>query len=75
MGIKKSPITKEEFVKDGKNFQVEIAGNTIVLELVEFSTGSLGWRANAKVSVKVGDKVLPAQLGLNMTIIGSKPLS
>jgi hypothetical protein len=43
--------------------------------LVEFSTGSLGWRANAKVSVKVGDKVLPAQLGLNMTIIGSKPLS
>jgi hypothetical protein len=40
----------------------------------EFSTGSLGWYLNNKVNLKVGDKTITAQIGMNLTIVGSKEL-
>jgi hypothetical protein len=37
-----------------------------------FSSGNRGWYAGKKMEVTVGDKKLWAQVGLNITIIGSK---
>jgi hypothetical protein len=43
-------------------------------DVKEFSTGSLGWHLNNKMSIKIGDKTVSVQVGVNMTIIGSKEL-
>ena len=38
----------------------------------EFSTGSFGWYDNRKVQVRVGDELVWCQVGLTITVIGSK---
>ena len=43
-------------------------------EVKEFSTGSLGWYLNGKMSIKVGDAAVTVQIGMNMTVLGSKDL-
>ncbi|HKB39774.1 MAG TPA: hypothetical protein VKD72_25280, partial [Gemmataceae bacterium] len=40
----------------------------------EFSTGSLGWYLNGKTVVEINGVRVPVQIGLNLTIIGSKEL-
>ena len=43
-------------------------------EVKEFSTGSLGWYLNGKTSIDVGGKLVSVQIGMNLTIVGSKEL-
>lgn len=38
----------------------------------QFSTGSVGWYANGKAKILVGETYLPVQVSLTLTIIGSK---
>jgi hypothetical protein len=40
----------------------------------EFSTGSLGWYTNGTIQVTVGGTPVDVQIGLNMTVAGSKDL-
>jgi hypothetical protein len=40
----------------------------------EFSTGSLGWYLNGKVSVEIDGRPVAVQIGMNLTIVGSKEL-
>ena len=40
----------------------------------EFSTGSLGWYSSATIAVSVGGTPVDVQIGLNMTVAGSKDL-
>ena len=68
------PVTREEFRNDAKPVDVVINGVPLMAEVKEFSTGSLGWYLNGKTTIKVGDKPVTVQVGLNMTIIGSKEL-
>lgn len=51
-----------------------INGVPQLAEVKEFSTGSLGWYLNGKTTIKVGDKPVSVQIGLNLTIVGSKEL-
>jgi hypothetical protein len=37
-----------------------------------FSSGNRGWYAGGKIQVQVGKKTVWAQIGVNVTIIGSK---
>jgi hypothetical protein len=37
-----------------------------------FSTGSFGWYINGKTVVQVDGKSVSVQIGMNMTIVGSK---
>jgi hypothetical protein len=55
---------------------VEIVINGIpqLAEVKEFSTGSLGWYLNGKSTIKVGEKLVTVQIGMNLTIVGSKEL-
>jgi hypothetical protein len=68
------PITREQFRGKAKQVPINIGGQQLAADVKEFSTGSLGWYLNGKTIVKVGDKPVTVQIGLNMTIVGSKEL-
>ena len=51
-----------------------INGIPMTAEVKEFSTGSLGWYLNGKANIQVGDKSVSVQIGMNLTIVGSKKL-
>jgi hypothetical protein len=68
------PITREEFAAQAQPVEVVIAGQTMQALPKEFSTGSLGWNTNEKLTLQVGDRKVTVQVGLNLTIVGSKEL-
>jgi hypothetical protein len=68
------PVTRAEFVNDAKPVEVVINGIPMTAEVKEFSTGSLGWYLNGKANLKVGEKTVSVQIGMNLTIVGSKDL-
>jgi hypothetical protein len=68
------PVTRSQFQAEAKAVEVVINGVPMLAEVKEFSTGSLGWYLSGKTTIKVGDSVVTAQIGLNLTIVGSKDL-
>ena len=68
------PITREQFRIKAKPVKVVIDGKEYEAEVKEFSTGSFGWFINGKISVEVAGTRVPVQVGLNLTIVGSKEL-
>ena len=66
------PITRSEFAEHAKDLPVQIDGVKLTAEVKQFSTGSLGWNINAKDSIELNGKKVKVQIGLNVTIIGSK---
>jgi hypothetical protein len=68
------PITRADFREHAEAVEITIGGIPMTADPKEFSTGSLGWYLNNKVNLKVGDKTITAQIGMNLTIVGSKEL-
>jgi hypothetical protein len=68
------PITRSDFHAHAKPIPVKINDVPLQAEVKEFSTGSLGWYLNGKMTIDVGGKMVSVQIGLNMTIVGSKEL-
>jgi len=68
------PITRADFVAKAKPVTVMINGATLLAEKKEFSTGSLGWYLNGKTTIDVDGTPVTVQIGLNLTIVGSKEL-
>ena len=68
------PITREMFRTSARPITVVINGKEMVAAAKEFSTGSLGWNINEKLQVEVAGQTVTVQVGLNLTIIGSKDL-
>ena len=68
------PVTRDQFRKDAQAVEILINGVPMTADVKEFSTGSLGWYLNGKVNLKIGEKSVPVQIGLNLTIVGSKEL-
>ena len=71
---KACPVTRAEFRDGAKPLKVEINGVPLMAEVKEFSTGSFGWYLNGKTTVEIGGKPVSVQIGLNMTVVGSKDL-
>lgn len=67
-------VSREEFREKAQPVEITINGVPMTADVKEFSTGSLGWYLNNKASVKVGDKSVTVQIGMNLTIVGSKEL-
>ena len=67
-------ITRDEFRSKAKPMSVTINNVPLQAEVKEFSTGSLGWYLNGKTSVEIDGKMVSVQIGLNLTIVGSKEL-
>jgi hypothetical protein len=68
------PITRADFRAKAKPVAVTINNVPLQAEVKEFSTGSLGWYLNGKMTIDVGGTVVSVQIGMNLTIVGSKEL-
>ncbi|MCI0456918.1 MAG: hypothetical protein L0Z62_08065 [Gemmataceae bacterium] len=69
------PVSREEFRNHARNISVSIAGMEQMALVKEFSTGSLGWNINGKMVVNINGKPVTVQVGLNLTVVGSKELA
>jgi hypothetical protein len=68
------PITREQFRANAKQVPITIAGQQLAADVKEFSTGSLGWYLNGKTNIEIDGVLVSVQIGLNLTIVGSKEL-
>ena len=68
------PITRDEFRAVAKAVSIAIGGSTMLAEVKEFSTGSLGWYLNGKTVIDINGVAVSVQIGMNLTIVGSKEL-
>jgi hypothetical protein len=68
------PVNRKQFRENAKAVEVVVNGIPLIAEVKEFSTGSLGWYLNGKTAIKIGDTSVSVQIGMNLTIVGSKEL-
>ena len=68
------PISREQFRAKAKQVPITIAGQQLAADVKEFSTGSLGWYLNGKTNIEIDGVLVAVQIGLNLTIVGSKEL-
>jgi hypothetical protein len=68
------PINRAEFARDAKPVEVQIGDKKYTAVPKEFSTGSLGWNINDKITLDIGGKLVTVQIGMNLTVVGSKDL-
>ena len=68
------PVSRTEFKTKAKPVSVSINDVPMQAMVKEFSTGSLGWYLNGKTRIDVGGTPVAVQIGMNLTIVGSKEL-
>jgi hypothetical protein len=68
------PVSRAEFRQKAKAVTVSIGNVPLQADVKEFSTGSLGWYLNGKTTIDVGGTPVSVQIGLNLTLVGSKEL-
>jgi hypothetical protein len=68
------PITRQDFRTNAKPVTISINNVPLQAEVKEFSTGSMGWYLNGKTTIDVGGTLVSVQIGMNLTIVGSKEL-
>lgn len=66
------PVTREQFAEKAEPLKIVINGHELLAEVKEFSTGSFGWYLNGKVVVPIDGKSVSVQVGMNLTVVGSK---
>lgn len=66
------PISRKQFKDDAKPMPVTIGDRSFTCDPREFSTNSMGWNLSEKIEVTIDGEKCKVQVGLNMTIIGSK---
>ena len=62
----------KHFEANAEPLTVDVMGNKVTGEARSFTSGNRGWYLGGKIEVTVGKKKLWAQLGINVTIAGSK---
>ena len=68
------PITRAQFNEHAKSLTIKIGEKEFKALKKNFSTGSLGWNVNDKMTVDVNGTEVTVQIGMNLTIVGSKEL-
>src|SRR4051812_23796983 len=68
------PISRAEFLEKAKALSISIDGQAMQAPPREFSTGSLGWNLNSKQTMDIGGQQIMVQIGMNVTLVGSKDL-
>ena len=68
------PISRAQFRGKAKPIAVVINSKEYNALPKEFSTGSLGWNINDKVQIDIDGVLVTVQIGMNLTIVGSKEL-
>jgi hypothetical protein len=68
------PVTRQQFRDGAKPVTVTINGVPHSAVVKEFSTGSFGWYLNGKTTIEIDGVHVPVQIGMNLTVVGSKEL-
>jgi hypothetical protein len=68
------PISRKDFLAHAKPLTVKIGEVPLTAGPREFSTKSLGWYLNGKTNIEVNGIQVAVQIGLNITVVGSKEL-
>jgi hypothetical protein len=66
------PVSKTQFLEKAEPVKIVIGASELIADKREFSTGSFGWYYNGKTTITVDGKPLAVQVGLNLTVVGSK---
>jgi hypothetical protein len=66
------PLSKTQFLEKAEAVKLTIGTNELIADKREFSTGSFGWYHNGKTTIMVDGKPLSVQVGINLTVVGSK---
>jgi hypothetical protein len=68
-----APITKPEFLDKASPQKISVGDSLqFIANSKLFSTGSFGWHASGKGSVKLGETLVPVMVNVVVTVIGSK---
>ena len=67
-----SPLSQSQFLAKAEPLKISINTQDMLAEVKAFSTGSFGWYLNGKTTVMVDGKALSVQIGMNLTVVGSK---
>ena len=68
----KCPLSQAQFLAKAEPLKVSINGQEMLAEVKAFSTGSFGWYLTGKTLVTIDGKPASVQIGLNLTLVGSK---
>jgi hypothetical protein len=73
-GMAKStcPLSQSQFLAKAEPLKITVNGQDMLAEVKAFSTGSFGWYLNGKTVIAVDGKALSVQIGMNLTVVGSK---
>jgi hypothetical protein len=66
------PVSLSQFLDKAEPLKVTINGQDMLAEVKQFSTGCFGWYMNGKTVVTIDGKAVSVQIGMNLTIVGSK---
>jgi hypothetical protein len=66
------PVSLSTFLDKAEPLRVTINGQDMLAEVKQFSTGSFGWYMNGKTVVTIDGKAVSVQIGMNLTVVGSK---
>ena len=66
------PVSLTQFTEKAEPLKVTINGQDMLAEVKQFSTGSFGWYMNGKTVISIDGKAVSVQIGMNMTVVGSK---
>ncbi len=68
------PISRQQFRQHAQAVKLTLLDWPFWAGVKEFSTGSLGWYANEKGKVEINGTPVKVQIGLSITVVGSKEL-
>jgi hypothetical protein len=68
------PISRSQFRAKAKPVSITVNEVPMVAPTKEFATGSLGWYLNGKTVIDIDGTAVTVQLGLSLTVVGSKEL-
>lgn len=75
---KACPITRRHFREEARDIPVQVLNRMIRAEAKTFASGSLGWYANTKIKLWIGDNLSGAEVYVQaqviLTVIGSSEL-
>jgi hypothetical protein len=66
------PVSLTQFMEKATPLKISINGQEMLAEVKSFSTGSFGWYLNGKTVIEIDGKAVSVQIGMNMTVVGSK---
>jgi hypothetical protein len=66
------PVSLTQFLEKATPLKITINGQDQLAEVKSFSTGSFGWYLNGKTVIEIDGKAISVQIGMNMTVVGSK---